>query len=204
MIKAILFDYDGVLTLDKTGALTTNRYLSKATGLQFDAVEKAFGVYNADLNLGRITYHDIWKAVCEDLQFDINISLLEQAFLSTPLNDELIALARKLKADYAVGIITDNKRDRIDCLRKAQGLDSLFDPIIVSAEQGESKQNAAIFQHALRYLGVEPAEVVFLDNTPSNLVAPRVLGMHTVFHDDVLNDVQGTIAKLGDLGVHVS
>lgn len=203
MITAILFDYDGVLTLDRTGALTTNRYLSQATGLTFDAIDKAFAPYNADLNLGRITYRDIWQSVCEDLQFDIHFSLLEQAFRSTPVNDQLMALARRLKKAYSVGIITDNKKDRIDYLRKFQGLDSLFDPIVVSAERGQSKQDAAIFQHALRYLRVEPAEVVFVDNTLSNLTAAGLLGIHTILHDDTRNDVQATIAKLAELGVGV-
>jgi len=31
MIKAVLFDYDGVLTTDKTGSVTTHRYLSEKT-----------------------------------------------------------------------------------------------------------------------------------------------------------------------------
>ena len=33
MFKLILFDYDGVLTLDRTGSLTTCRFLGRITGL---------------------------------------------------------------------------------------------------------------------------------------------------------------------------
>ena len=53
MIKAILFDYDGVLTTDNTGSHTTNKHISKVSGLSYDVVERAFAPFNFDLNIGR-------------------------------------------------------------------------------------------------------------------------------------------------------
>ncbi|MDW9246882.1 hAD-superhydrolase subfamily IA, variant 3 [Burkholderia cepacia] len=70
--------------------------------------------------------------------------MLEEAFQSTPKNDAMFALARSLKPEYSLGIITDNKRDRIDSLKKSQGLDVLFNPIIVSAEFGSGKDGSAV------------------------------------------------------------
>ena len=196
MIKAIFFDYDGVLTTDKTGSLTTNKYLSHASGVDYELIQKAFSYYNADLILGKTTHKAIWSYVCKLIEHELDFSLLEQAFLSTPTNDAMFALARDLRKRYAVGIITDNKKDRLDCLRKSQQLDELFDPVIVSAEHGVGKQSPTIFERALRELHIGPEEAGFVDNTPANLVVAQQLGMHTYLHDDELNDVGRLTATL--------
>ncbi|MEK6353924.1 MAG: HAD family phosphatase [Burkholderia cenocepacia] len=198
MIKAIFFDYDGVLTTDKTGSLTTNRYLSNASGIDYELIRRAFSHYNADLILGKMTHKAIWPTVSKLIEHELDFSLLEQAFLSTPMNDSMFALARNLRKRYSVGIITDNKKDRLDCLRKSQRLDELFDPVIVSAEHGVGKQSPAIFEIALRKLHISPEEAIFLDNTAANLVAAEGLGMHTYLHDDELNDVEKLATTLAD------
>jgi HAD superfamily hydrolase (TIGR01549 family) len=189
VIKAIVFDFDGVLTTDKTGSLTTNRYLSRMANVDYETVRTVFSKYNHDLLVGKITHREIWEPACKAMHHEIAFSLLERAFLSTPINHSMFALARRLKPNYALGIITDNKKDRMDCLRKAQALDALFDPIIVSAEFGSGKDSAAVFEYALHRLDAKPEECVFIDNNPENLTAPKALGMGVLFHDDEKNDV---------------
>ena len=147
-IKAIFFDYDGVLTLDRTGSLTTNRFLSEQTGIAYDRVRRAFGRHNREMNEGSTSYVEVWPAVCADLEFDVPIELLDKAFESTPLNDAMLRLARDLKARYRVGIISDNKKDRMDHLRRFQRLWEVFDPIVVSANIGGTKADSRIFQAA--------------------------------------------------------
>jgi putative hydrolase of the HAD superfamily len=39
--KAVFFDFDGVLTLDRTGSLTTNRYLNQTTGIPLERIDAA-------------------------------------------------------------------------------------------------------------------------------------------------------------------
>jgi FMN phosphatase YigB (HAD superfamily) len=197
VIKAIFFDYDGVLTTDKTGSLTTNRYLSKMAAVEYEAVRKAFSKYNQELLVGKITHREIWDAVCEAMHCKIDFSLLEQAFLSTPANGAMLALARRLKPQYALGIITDNKKDRIDCVRTSQGLDALFNPIVVSAEFGSGKDSPAVFEYALRCLDIRPEESLFIDNNPENLIAPKALGMGVILHDEE-NDVGKLVTVLAE------
>jgi hypothetical protein len=54
LIEAIFFDYDGVLTLDQTGSLTTNRFLSERTGIPYDEVRRAFARHNRAQNQGEV------------------------------------------------------------------------------------------------------------------------------------------------------
>jgi putative hydrolase of the HAD superfamily len=201
LIKAVFFDYDGVLTKDKTGSLTTTRYISDASGIDRAVVAAAFARHNHALTLGRKTHAQIWQELCSELGRDISISLLYEAFESTPLNEDMFALARTLKKHHCVGIITDNKKDRIDHLKRSQNLEDLFDPIVVSAELGIDKASSEIFLKALDLAGVRAAEAVFIDNNRDNLVAPHALGMRTVFHDEAANDLQALIDTLAAFGV---
>lgn len=196
MIRAVLFDFDGVLTTDPSGSATTVRHLAQATGLQADRVWNAFAPFNADLLFGRTTHIDVWTAICATLGHDIDIALLHNAFDGTPMNTAMLDLAARLRAGHAAGIVTDNKRDRIDRLVARHALDSLFDPIVVSADCGSGKEDAAIFRHTLDLLGLPPQETVFIDNSARNLVAAGALGMHTVHFDDARNDVPGLAETL--------
>lgn len=203
MIRAVFFDYDGVLTRDKTGSLTTCRSLSQQAGLSFEAVHAALRPYNEALTHGRTTHEAIWPAVCEVLGRDIPISALRIAFESTPLDEAMMFLAKRLTVRHRVGLITDNKRDRLDHLRAFQQLDAVFDPIVVSSVFGSGKEGAAIFEHALTCLALPPEVAVFIDNHRDNLVAPAALGMHTLHFDDERRDVKALIAELQRLGVAI-
>jgi len=203
MIRTIFFDYDGVLTTDKSGSLTSFRYLSEASGLPFSVINAAFGPHMGDLLTGKTSHAHIWPAVCEAVGKTLDIGLLTRAFESTPPNLDMFSLARQLSAQHSVGIITDNNKDRMDHLRKHQALDELFDPIVVSADVGSSKHGPGIFGIALRRAGVDPGESVFIDNSEPNLVVARALGMHAVFHDDETNDMDALRKRLASLGVRM-
>ena len=203
MVKGVFFDYDGVLTRDKTGSLTMNRFLSARTGIPFDRVRQALQKHNRALNEGDARYADVWPAVCAELGRDIPLDFVIKAFESTPLNDAMLGLARGLKGRYFVGIVTDNKKERIDHLKQCQRLPELFDPIVVSAEVGCTKSNPRIFEVALARVRVDPEDSIFIDNTRDNLVAAAALGMKTVYFDDEKNDVAG-LARLLDVDYGVS
>jgi FMN phosphatase YigB (HAD superfamily) len=203
-IKAVLFDFDGVLTTDKTGSLTTTRFLSKRTGIDFARVQSVFRNFNDDLTLGKTTHTKVWESICEGLGKSLSIELLKEAFESTPMNARMLELARHLHPRYSVGIVTDNKKDRIDRLKQIHNLASLFDPIAVSAEIGVAKDSPEMFLGVLSRLNANPNECVFIDNSQENLIAPRSLGINTIYFDDETQDFEALSAALESLGVAVS
>jgi putative hydrolase of the HAD superfamily len=195
-VKAILFDFDGVLSTDKTGSLTTLRYLSAQTGISYEKLSAAFKRFNSDLNLGKVTHEEIWPNLCDSLGCQVDLSLLPRAFESTPLNVGMFELALRLKANHSVGIITDNKKDRIDHLKLHLGLPELFDPILVSAEVGCSKSEVGIFRRALSYLRIEAKDCVFIDNSEGNLRVAESLGINGVYFNDEVNDIEALVRTL--------
>lgn len=195
-IRAVLFDFDGVLTNDKTGSLTTTRYLSQRTGIDLSTVQAAFRRFNNDLTLGRTTHATVWEDICTDLGQAVGRHLLEEAFESTPMNERMLAIARELRSRYAVGIVTDNKKDRIDALRRLHDLPRLFDPIVVSSEVGLGKDDPGIFLVALKLLRAMPEECIFIDNNPDNLMAPKAIGIKTIYFDDAKQDFKALLTEL--------
>ncbi|NML44777.1 HAD-IA family hydrolase [Ramlibacter sp. G-1-2-2] len=203
MIRFVFFDYDGVLTTDRTGSLTTCRHLAAAAGLPLERVRAAFAPHNHALTLGRMTHEEAWPRICAELGAALPLQLLQDAFDSTPANAPMFALARRLRAaGCGAGIITDNKSDRIRRLRAVQDLDALFDPIVVSADLGCSKESEAIFRHALENAGADAGECVFIDNDAGNAARATALGLHGIHFDDALNDVPALAAALArDFGL---
>ncbi|WP_205289330.1 HAD-IA family hydrolase [Lysobacter sp. TY2-98] len=192
----MLFDFDGVLTTHPTGSFTTVGYMAQALELSESVIREAFAPFNEGLLTGHTTYAAIWPAFCARLGRDVHMSVLHAAFDATPMNHPMFALARQLATRLRVGIVTDNWRERIDHLAAAWNLAALFDPIVVSASVGSGKHDARIFEFALQQLAAAPAEVVFIDNSPRNLHASAMLGMHAIHFDDALNDVDALAATL--------
>jgi len=195
-IGCVFFDYDGVLTTDRTGSTTTYRFLSRHTGISLDRVSAALAKHNKALTLGLTSHENVWPQVCEDLGENVPLLLLQEAFDSTPINVAMFELAALLRHKCRVGIITDNKADRMRRLRIVQELDAHFDPIVVSAEVGNSKASPALFEHALAGVGLTAGQAVFIDNDARNVAVAALLGMNAIHFDDAVNDVSGLADRL--------
>lgn len=200
MLRAVLFDLDGVLTTDRTGSVSTIRSLAAHTGIDRDALWQAYTRHNRALLHGEITHADMWADMCREVGQEIDFALLHTAFVETPMDADMLALLRSLRAHgLLTGLVTDNKADRIRAILTHHGLYEAFDAISVSAGVGSGKKERAIFEHALAQLpGVKPEECAFIDNTAANLVVPEQMGMRTVLFDDVKRDADGIRGQLGD------
>ena len=188
MIKAVLFDFDGVLTIDKTGSTTITNYISNTCGIPLENVRSCYYKFNKQLLLGEITHQEIWKDFCQSLGQDIDYSILLDSFRSTRLDDKMIALVQKLKERYLIGMVTDNKCDRISTILDYRGLNQCFDVVAISACLHSGKDSYSIFEYVLNTLNVSASECVFIDNTEKNLVVPKQMGMSTVFYNDDIRD----------------
>ncbi len=67
VIQAVLFDFDGVLTIEKTGSAAITEYIAKRCGLPAEQVRSCYRRYNQALLLGEMTHAEIWPAFCEAL-----------------------------------------------------------------------------------------------------------------------------------------
>ncbi|MBN1941428.1 MAG: HAD family hydrolase [Candidatus Diapherotrites archaeon] len=203
MIRAVFFDLDGVLTPHKTGGFTTCKYISEKLKLDFDKVTACYKSLNKKLNTGKERFDGFVEKFCKCLGQELDIKVFDDAFESTPLNYAVFEIAKKLKKNYKIGIITENNTKRIRIVSKKFGLDSLFDTILVSEEIGVEKESQELFEFALNALGIKAEESIFIDNQEKNLVIPKQMGFRTIFFDDEKNDSKALVLELQKSGVKI-
>lgn len=184
MIRGIFFDFDGVITVEKMGTPTIVSYIAKETDLPAERVETAYRRHNKLLLHGDITHEDMWCLFCEELGKDIAYSVLTDSFLNVTIDQALIAYIKELKENYIIGMITDNKVDRIETILAKTELKNLLDVVVISAGVHAQKTEPRIFEDALRKTKLNPMECVFIDNTATNLEVPSKMGFKTILFDD--------------------
>lgn len=94
------------------------------------------------------------------------------------LNTDLAEFVSDLRPNYKIATICNGgSREAVN--RKFR-LGELVDLMIFDGEEGVAKPDARIYQLALMRLGMQPDEVVFVDDKESNIEAAQRLGIHTV------------------------
>lgn len=202
MIKAVFFDFDGVLALEPNGGDAIGKALATQTGIPYEKLRPIYGKYASQLVLEHRRYETILKPLNDELKTRLTIGDIIAATRTARPNLEMLDLARQLRAAGCItGIITDNNIDRVGALHELFGLGD-FEPLVVSADVGHGKwQGPKILEIALERANVKPQESLFIDNLEKNLVFAAELGMQTYWHDDKTNDVPAFRKRLAQLGI---
>ena len=188
MIRAVFFDLDGVLTLDRAGSVTSSRYVAEKLGVDYKALLAKKSRFSKAVNNGDVDNIDVWTSICAEYGAKFDPAWLKGAFESTPIDPKMIDLAGKLKTKYKTGIITDNEIDRVNTLAAMHNWDKVFDSITISAQVGCTKREPLIFETAVKSLGLKPEECVFIDNVSRNIAVAEKFGMTGIFFNDAKRD----------------
>jgi putative hydrolase of the HAD superfamily len=81
-------------------------------------------------------------------------------------------------------------------LEATHGFLSLFERGVFSARVRLIKPEAAIFKHAAEWLGIEPADSLFIDDMPRNVAAARAAGWQALLFENPA-DCECELAALG-------
>lgn len=204
MIKAVLFDLDGVLTTDATGTTSIVKYIDKHTDIDKDIFEKAYRKHNWKLLYGHTTHEDMWSTLCSDINQTLDIDILRKAFNETPMDLNMISLSKYLKdSGYIVGMVTDNKRDRVEQIIQHNHLQDLFDVVTISADIGSGKKEKPIFDSTLNEINLSYESCIMIDNNQDNLVIANENGMATIFYDHNNRDFDLLLNSITNLGINL-
>jgi epoxide hydrolase-like predicted phosphatase len=77
------------------------------------------------------------------------------------------------------------------------GFEDVTDDIVYSHEVGLRKPDPAIYALTAERLGVQPHEIVFLDDVVANVEAARRAGWHAVLHVDTATSIVEIEAVIG-------
>jgi putative hydrolase of the HAD superfamily len=192
MLKAVLFDFGGVLTTSPFEAF--NRY-ERARGLPLDCIRR-INAQNPDDNAwarfesSRISAEEFDSAFAAEAQqagFDI-CGRDVIALLGGELRPRMVDMLKRCKERYRVACLTNNVRSGLGAgmVRDPEKADAiaavmqLFDLVLESSKEGVRKPDPRFYQLACGRLGIDPSEALFLDDLGVNLKSARALGMRTI------------------------
>jgi epoxide hydrolase-like predicted phosphatase len=193
-LRAVLFDLGGVVLGSPLHAIAAyERDLDVAAGA-FNRMVVANGAGGAwhRLERGELWLGDAFYAEL-DRELDRSGLPLRAAELMArvaragePRPEMLLAIDRLRGAGLLVAALTNNwaRADAADDGDFHPELKARFHHILESRRVGMRKPDPEIYRLACRTIGVEPFEVVFLDDIGTNLKSARALGMTTIKVDD--------------------
>ncbi|MEP6895862.1 MAG: HAD family phosphatase [Chloroflexota bacterium] len=197
-IKAIVFDIGGVLEITPDLGLDKKR-------------EQKFNLKPGELNerlrevwvggsTGILTLNQVHIKIGELMgwsETQVN-ELMDDSwreYLGSP-NTELIDYFRNLRPHYQTAIISNSFVGAREKEAEHYQFDTICDFIIYSHEVGMSKPDPRIFKLGCERLGLQPNEVIFVDDHEDVMVSARELGIHCIqFKDNahVIADIEACI-----------
>jgi putative hydrolase of the HAD superfamily len=184
-IRAALFDFGGVISTSPFEGFA--RY-ERDNGLPVDFLRQ-LNATNHDTNAwarherAELSFDDFCVAYeAEALALGHTIDAGEVlASLSGDLRPKMLDAIRRCKERLRTGLITNNIASMSDGpVNMMTMVDGLFDVVIESSKTGIRKPDPRIYEMATEQLGVEPEEVVFLDDLGINLKPAAAMGMTTI------------------------
>ena len=199
MIKAVLWDFGGVITSSPFEAF--GRY-EASNNIPLDFI-RSVNATNPDTNawaqfesnqVSADEFDGLFAA--ETLAAGHRIPGNEVlALLSGSVRPEMVSALGLIKKKYRIACITNNVKgagegpgmasdpNAIKAHEKATqiaGIMDLFDFVIESSKVGLRKPNPRIYELACEKMGIEPFEAVFLDDLGINLKPAKAMGMTTI------------------------
>ena len=201
MIKAITFDLDGVYFPD--GKARFVEALAKL-GVSEEEAKRVFlksDEMNQQYKNGTMTDDDYWSWATAQWKLDMKPNELTKLLIdSYSVSQEVADVVRSArKHGYKTLICSNNFPARVNGLQERFHFLDDFDAAVFSHEVGASKPSKKIFQALIDQAGVEPATIVFADDSADNLVGAESLGITTFLYEGF----DKFLDKLKELGVEL-
>jgi len=206
VIRAVLFDYGGVLT-ESPFALFEK--LAEGTGASIvEIAAMLLGPYAEQgehpwhrLERGEIPFTELCVWASEQgarRGWKIDLASLPALMSELAIRPAAIELVRRIRSEgYRTAVVTNNVREFGVAWRAQLPLDELFDAVVDSCEVGLRKPDERFYRCTLERLGgLEPSEAVLLDDFPDNVRGAEQIGMRAVL---VGPDWNAAVTRLDEL-----
>ena len=184
MIQAVIFDFGGVITRNDS---------THARLREFDALlDWPPGTMQARLfsgeawelaSTGAISPEEHWARVGVELESRLPPDFRQlkgDPFHLSGINDEVIALMRRLRGHCRLALCSNALPGLANLLETMPEVRALFEVIIISALVGLRKPDPRIFELTAERLGLPLAACLVVDDKERNVCAAEALGMPTV------------------------
>ena len=197
-MTAVVFDIGGVLEI--TPDLGWAPAWESRLGLAPGEIGRRMGDAWRDGGIGAISEAEVRQAARERLVLDEGqlaefMADLWRDYLGTA-NTELIEYTSRLRPRYRTGILSNSFVGAREREQAAYGFEDLVDEIVYSHECGLSKPDPQAYALVCARLRVEPAQIVFVDDTEVCVEGARQAGLHAVLYRDnaqAIGEIEGLL-----------
>ncbi len=181
MIKAIIFDYGGVIGNDPSKYIF--KAVSKEFGINVKIIKTEFLSFIFLLEKNEILEENFWKKFAQNLNIADHKKLkkiwINEFKKYAKVDKRILLLAKKLKKYYDICILSNNavfyQKPSIDKLLK-----KIFSVRIYSFNVGMRKPDPKIYLYTLNKLNRKANECLIVDDGEAKLFYPKKLGMTTI------------------------
>ena len=211
MIKAVIFDLDGVIAdSEPLSGRATDMVLGKY-GIRLTPDEKlrAFGRRSPDIFSDALRARrmdgDIRRMVSE--KDEILISLISRGLRKICNSVEAVEQLRR--KGLLVALATSSHREKMEMELKQLGIEEMFPVKVNGDEVSRGKPDPEIFLKAAQRLGVKPPECAVVEDSTFGVMAAKAAGMLAIGFDSpnspgqdlspadhVLSDLSGLLGLL--------
>jgi len=183
MIKAVIFDYGGVLKKDSKLSEDCAKMYNMSVEEVRGRLDKTKPVFTRS-SKGLISEAEFWKefsvALGKPEPVDCAKKYRQMYRENFVLFTEVFDLVKDLKSRGIKTVVLSNILNfQADIIRENKGYD-IFDEVTLSCKEGMQKPDLDIFLLTIKRLGLKPGECVFIDDKETNTAVAAGLGMKTV------------------------
>lgn len=186
MLKALLFDFDGLILDTETPEYLAWQDIYREQGFELPHEEwgRIIGGYglsdfDAAEHLSRLTQGRLDSASLRSRHQLESFSVIERASVLPGVMDMVHAAKRH---GLKLAIASSSRHDWVDAHAKRLGILQLFDRVICADDvgAGRTKPNPDLFLLALDQLQVQKNEAVVFEDSPNGVLAARRAGIFVV------------------------
>ena len=185
MIKAIIFDWGGVLIDNPSNDLMN--YCSTSLNVDQNLLEKIFSSYKHAFQKDEITENTLWHKICSELHVKkpVSRSLWKDAIKNTFKNkQEIFDLISALKEQgYMIGFLSNTEIPAMEYFFE-NTYDTYFDVTTFSCAEKTRKPEEKIYTVTLEKLNVKPHEALFIDDKPHYIESAKKLGINGIVFEN--------------------
>lgn len=192
MIKAILFDFAGVIGTD-------GYWIWLREVVPNFEQEKSYFVQIVDeVDKGTITINEFTKLSSRKTGIPQD-TIWTEISKRIIINHELVGFIKKLKRQYKIGLLTNFPQEWMNDILAKHNLNPLFDARFISSLHGMIKPEPGAFMKALELLDSKKEEVIFIDDRQVNVNAANALGIRSFLYTS-LEQLKKDLKSMGVSG----
>lgn len=192
----VFFDWGGVIANDPGDEFLSD--LIKSVGASDVQIQEIFDTYMKRFMRGQLSEAEYWQELRTKYGLVIHDSISDEFKKRRGLvaNDDILALAKDLKADGLNIAILSNVIEPTYNVIKQAGYYKLFDDVIASCKVGYVKPENEIYEIALKRSNVTASESIFIDDKQYCLDPAEIMGFKTILAqspEQIIRDVRSQI-----------